>query len=61
MHFDLFPQRNEKIVFPATGEGYLRRIVFYAAAAFAGLCGLAVVASIAVAAERVIAALLHRL
>ncbi len=59
MHFDLFPQRDQKIVFPPTAEGYMRRVVFYGGAAVAGLCGLAIAASIVVAAASVLAKLFH--
>jgi hypothetical protein len=59
MNFDVSPSRDTKIEFPPTGEGYLRRVVFYAGAAIAGLCGLVVVGSIGVAAAKIIALLLH--
>ncbi|MEI9916842.1 MAG: hypothetical protein WDN29_14780 [Methylovirgula sp.] len=59
MQFDLTPARDVKLEFPPTAEGYLRRIVFYIGAAIAGLCGLAVVASIGVAAAKIIGQLLH--
>lgn len=59
MQFDLTPARDVKLHFPRTAEGFLRRVVFYAGAAIAGLCGLAVVASIGVAAAKVISQMLH--
>jgi hypothetical protein len=59
MNFDVTPSRDTKIEFPSTGEGYLRRVVFYAGAAIAGLCGLVVVGSIGVAAAKIVAQLLH--
>jgi len=59
MHFDLTPSRDDKVEFPATSEGYFRRVVFYAAAAFAALCGVAVIASLGFALVAVGAKLLH--
>jgi hypothetical protein len=59
MNFDVSPSRDTKIEFPPTGEGFLRRIVFYAGAAIAGLCGLVVIGSIGVAAAKIVAQLLH--
>ncbi len=59
MNFDVSPSRDDKVEFPPTGEGYLRRVVFYVAAAIAGLCGLAVVGSIGVAAAKIVGQLLH--
>ncbi len=59
MQFDLTPARDVKLEFPPTAEGRLRRIVFYTAAAIAVLCGLAVVASLGVAAVTIIGQLLH--
>lgn len=59
MNFDVSPSRDTKVEFPSTGEGYLRRVVFYVGAAIAGLCGLVVVGSIGVAAAKIVAQLLH--
>ncbi len=59
MNFDLTPARDVKLEFPPTVEGFLRRIVFYAGAAIAGVCGLAVLASIGVAAAKIIGQMLH--
>ncbi len=59
MQFDLTPARDVKLEFPPTAEGHLRRIVFYIGAGIAGLCGLAVIASIGVAAAKIIGQLLH--
>ncbi len=59
MHFDLIPSRDDKVQFPPTAEGYLRRVVFFAGAAVAALCGLAIAASLAVALVSVGAKLLH--
>ncbi len=60
MHFDLTPSRDDKVEFPPTAEGYLRRIVFFGAATLAALCGLAIVASVAVALFSAVFKLLHR-
>jgi hypothetical protein len=59
MHFDLTPSRDDKIEFPATAEGRLRRIVFLAGATVAALCGLAIAASLVVALVAAGAKLLH--
>ncbi len=59
MHFDLTPSRDDKVEFPPTAEGHLRRVVFFAGAAVAALCGLAIAASLVVALVSVGAKLLH--
>ncbi|MGP8232289.1 MAG: hypothetical protein ACLQL2_06430 [Methylovirgula sp.] len=59
MNFDLIPSRDDKVEFPATAEGYLRRIVFYAAATLAALCGVAIVGSVGVALVSAAIKLLH--
>jgi hypothetical protein len=59
MHFDLIPSRDDKIEFPATPEGRLRRIVFLVAATVAVLCGLAIATSLGVALVAAGAKLLH--
>jgi hypothetical protein len=59
MNFDISPSRDTKVEFPPTAEGYLRRAVFYAGAAIAALCGLAVLASIGVAAAKIVGQFLH--
>jgi hypothetical protein len=59
MNFDISPPRDAKVEFPPTAEGYLRRAVFYACAAVAGLCALAVIASVGVALAKVVGQALH--
>jgi hypothetical protein len=58
-NFDLTPSRDDKVEFPPTAEGRIRRVVFYAGAAIAAICGLVILSSIAVAFVSIGKQLLH--
>lgn len=58
-NFDLTPSPDDKVAFPPTAEGFLRRIIFYAGAAVAIVCALVVISSIAVALVGIGERLLH--
>lgn len=58
-NFDLTPSPDDKVEFPPTAGGFLRRVVFYAGAVIAAVCALVIISSIAVALVSVGRTLLH--